>query len=83
MDCGTMREKYFLQFHPMRHGILAFCQCLLWLLIQYKPEVKAYWKGLIFAGVSAFIGEPFFTWLGFYIAKNWNTLYSFPIYFFI
>jgi hypothetical protein len=53
------------------------------LLIQYKPKVKAYWKGLIFAGVSAFIGEPFFTWLGFYIAKNWDTLYSFPIYFFI
>ncbi|WP_170972075.1 CBO0543 family protein [Bacillus yapensis] len=50
-------------------------------LIQYKPDMKAYWKGLFFASVGSFIGEPLFKWLGFYVAIHWNKFYSFPIYF--
>ncbi|WP_420819551.1 CBO0543 family protein [Paenibacillus pinistramenti] len=52
-------------------------------LIQYKPEVSPIIKGLIFAGVSTFIGEPIFLWLGFYVLKKWSIFYSFPIYFLI
>lgn len=49
-------------------------------LIQLKPRMSPLLKGLIFAGLSTFIGEPFFLWLGLYILKDWNILYSFPIY---
>ncbi|WP_449622413.1 CBO0543 family protein [Robertmurraya sp. Marseille-Q9965] len=50
-------------------------------IIQYKPKMKPYWKGLFFAGVGSFIGEPLFKWLGFYVAVHWNKFCSFPIYF--
>jgi ABC-type phosphate/phosphonate transport system permease subunit len=52
-------------------------------LIQFKPNIKAYWKGLFFAVTGTFLGEPLFMWLGFYVAENWSKVYSFPIYFFI
>jgi hypothetical protein len=51
------------------------------LLIQSKPKMPSILKGLIFGGIGAFIGEPFFKWLGFYVETDWNTFYSFPIYF--
>ncbi|WP_420871936.1 CBO0543 family protein [Cohnella rhizosphaerae] len=53
------------------------------LLIEYKPHFSPLVKAMIFAGVSAFIGEPVFLWLGFYVMVNWNILISFPIYFLI
>ncbi|MDG0792348.1 hypothetical protein OMP38_16840 [Cohnella ginsengisoli] len=53
------------------------------LLIQYKPHFSPLIKALVFAAVSAFIGEPVFLWLGFYVIVKWNILYSLPIYFFI
>jgi hypothetical protein len=53
------------------------------LLLQYKGSVKAYWKGLVFAGTGAFLGELLFKWLGFYVAENWSSFYSFPIYYLI
>lgn len=49
-------------------------------LIQIKPKSSPILKGLIFATVSTFIGEPLFLWLGFYVIKDWHFLYSFPIY---
>ncbi|SMQ77775.1 hypothetical protein SAMN05444673_3063 [Bacillus sp. OV166] len=49
-------------------------------LIQYKPNTSPVLKALIFAGVSAFIGEPLFLWLGFYVLIKWSLFYSFPIY---
>ncbi|HLO12897.1 MAG TPA: CBO0543 family protein [Pseudoneobacillus sp.] len=52
-------------------------------LIQIKPSLSPYIKGLLFAVVSAFVGEPIFLWLGFYVMDGWHTYYSFPIYFFI
>ena len=50
-------------------------------LLEFKPEASVYWKAAIFAGVSSFVGEPLFLWLGFYIALYWNLLLSVPIYF--
>lgn len=53
------------------------------LLLQYKPASSPFLKALIFAGVSSFIGEPLFQWIGIYVMTNWKIYYSFPIYFFI
>jgi hypothetical protein len=52
-------------------------------LIQFKPSIPPLIKGLFFAGFSAFVGEPLFLWLGFYVMNDWHTYYSFPIYFVI
>jgi len=49
-------------------------------LIEIKPKSSPFLKGLIFASVSTFIGEPLFLWLGFYVIEDWNIQYSFPIY---
>lgn len=48
-------------------------------LIQVIPSVSPFIKALFFAGVSAFIGEPLFLWLGFYVMEGWHIYYSFPI----
>ena len=52
-------------------------------LIQNKPSLSPILKGLFFAVVSKFVGEPLFLWLGFYVMKHWHIYYSFPIYFII
>lgn len=49
-------------------------------LIQIKPNFSPFIKSIIFAGISAFIGEPLFIWLGFYKMTGWHLYYSFPIY---
>ncbi|MGC5328432.1 CBO0543 family protein [Brevibacillus sp. SYSU BS000544] len=48
--------------------------------LQIKPEYSYIKKAFLFAGISAFIGEPIFIWLGFYVNLRWNVFYSFPIY---
>ncbi|WP_338473025.1 CBO0543 family protein [Niallia sp. XMNu-256] len=48
-------------------------------LIQMKPHSIPYIKALIFAGGSAFVGEPTFKWLKTYDPENWKYIYSFPI----
>lgn len=50
------------------------------LLIQAKPRWSPLLKGLIFASLCAFVGEPIFMWLGFYVTIHWEIWYSFPIY---
>jgi len=52
-------------------------------MIQFKPNSNRYIKALIFAGGSAFIGEPIFTWLKTYNPEHWKFIYSFPILFVI
>jgi hypothetical protein len=52
-------------------------------LMQWKPHFSPIMKGLIFAGVNAFIGEPLFLWLGMYVKLHWSIWYSAPIYFVI
>lgn len=49
------------------------------ILLQYRPEMNTFIKACIFAGVSAFIGEPLFGWLGFYENLHWEYYYSIPI----
>jgi len=49
-------------------------------LIQIKSESNPYIKALIFATISAFIGEPVAAWIKLYDPANWKYLYSFPIY---
>ena len=56
---------------------------LIMTLIQIKPTLSPFVKALFFAVLSAFIGEPLFLWLGFYVIKKWSIFYSFPIYFVI
>ncbi|MDP4093974.1 MAG: CBO0543 family protein [Bacillota bacterium] len=47
--------------------------------IQYKPNIKALYKAIIFSGISSFIAEPIFVLLGTYNPKHWKYIYSFPI----
>jgi hypothetical protein len=49
-------------------------------LIQVKPSLSPIIKGLFFASVSCFIGEPLFLWFGLYVMEKWHIYYSFPIY---
>ncbi|MFS0671630.1 CBO0543 family protein [Ornithinibacillus sp. 179-J 7C1 HS] len=48
--------------------------------LQYKPDANPFLKAIIFAGMTAFIGEPLFKWLGLYATDHWKAIYSFPIY---
>jgi hypothetical protein len=50
------------------------------LFLQFKPAIKAWKKALAFAGISAFIGEPLFQWVGLYVPVKWNGFYSYLIY---
>lgn len=47
---------------------------------QYKPTVSPFLKALLFAGFSAFVWEPFFSWLRIYEPMHWRHIYSFPIF---
>ncbi|KQU19185.1 hypothetical protein ASG65_24645 [Bacillus sp. Leaf13] len=49
-------------------------------LLQFQPQVHLFWKALFLAGGSAFVGEPFFNWIGFFEPLKWSPLFSFPIY---
>ncbi|MBD1378915.1 CBO0543 family protein [Metabacillus arenae] len=49
-------------------------------LVQIKPNISPVLKAIFYSVISAFIGEPFFEWLGFYKLIRWNHFYSFPIY---
>ncbi|KIL42350.1 hypothetical protein SD70_01515 [Gordoniibacillus kamchatkensis] len=48
--------------------------------LQIKPRANPWLKGAIFASVSAFVGEPFFQWIGVYRLVHWRPVYSLPIY---
>jgi hypothetical protein len=51
--------------------------------LQIKPQISPIIKGLIFAGMTAFLAEPFFLWLGYYKYPGWNSIFSFPFFFVI
>ncbi len=53
------------------------------LLIQFKPEIKAFYKALIFSFCCTYIFEPIFEALGMYHRLRWKHWYSFIIYIFI
>lgn len=45
-------------------------------LIQTKPHIAGWKKGIFYGLVTAFIGEPIFVWLGFYVMTGWHYIYS-------
>jgi len=50
------------------------------LSLQFNPKLNIYIKAVIFALICAFIGEPFFVWIGMYHLVNWKYWYSFIVY---
>jgi hypothetical protein len=50
------------------------------ILLQFKPKIKAYIKGIVFSFLCSFIFEPLFSFLGMYHITNWKYWYSFIIY---
>ncbi|GGB41904.1 hypothetical protein GCM10011409_19310 [Lentibacillus populi] len=48
--------------------------------LQIKPRANSLLKGLIFAGIGAFIGMNFFAMIDFYDPKGWPMIYDFFIY---
>lgn len=53
---------------------------IIMMLIQFKPRVTPFIKAIIFAGLSAFVGEPFFKWIRTYDPEQWEYIYSFPFF---
>lgn len=49
-------------------------------LIQTKPHIKPWKKGIFYGLLTSFIGEPIFAWAGFYVLTGWKYYYSVPIY---
>ncbi len=49
-------------------------------MIEFKPKWSPWLKGVIYAVLAAFIGEPIAMALDLYIPVHWSNLYSFPIY---
>jgi hypothetical protein len=47
-------------------------------LIQTKPHIAAWKKGLFFGALTAFVGEPIFTWAGYYVLTGWHIFTRFP-----
>lgn len=53
---------------------------IIMLLLQTKPKINAYIKAISFAFCTAFILEPFYSWIGLYQPITWKYWYSFIIY---
>ncbi|GGJ81675.1 hypothetical protein GCM10007063_00110 [Lentibacillus kapialis] len=49
-------------------------------LIQTKPHIASWKKGIFYGLLTAFVGEPIFVWLGYYVMTGWTYVYSIPIY---
>lgn len=49
-------------------------------MLQIKPEISAFIKAILFASLTAFIIEPFYSWIGLYQPVHWKYWYSFIIY---
>ncbi|WP_209121281.1 CBO0543 family protein [Alkalihalobacillus sp. BA299] len=50
-------------------------------LIEWKPKINPFIKGLFFSGITSFVFEPLFIWMGLYQPVRWNHYYSFLIFF--
>ncbi|WP_077211979.1 CBO0543 family protein [Bacillus dakarensis] len=49
-------------------------------LIQTKPHIAPWKKGLFFGTLTSFAGEPIFVWAGYYVLTGWHYICSLPIY---
>lgn len=50
------------------------------LLLQYKPNLNPLIKAIFIAGMTAFVGEPIFKWIGLYDPRGWKYIYSALVY---
>ncbi|MEQ6376145.1 CBO0543 family protein [Bacillaceae bacterium S4-13-56] len=48
--------------------------------IQAFPKWSSLKKGMVYAAIVSFVGEPVFIWIDLYNQKMWNSFYSFPFY---
>ncbi|WP_052144911.1 CBO0543 family protein [Halalkalibacter okhensis] len=51
--------------------------------LQIKPKTSPTLKAILFALLTSYVAEPFFTWLGIYEPKSWRYSYSVPLQMFI
>lgn len=49
-------------------------------VLQYKPQINPFIKAIFISGITSYVGEPFFKWIGIYDPKEWKYTYSFLIY---
>ncbi|WML56476.1 CBO0543 family protein [Neobacillus sp. PS2-9] len=49
-------------------------------LIQFFHNRNPWFIGIVFGILTAFVGEPFFKWLGIYEPTNWKFGFSIPLY---
>lgn len=49
-------------------------------LIQTKPHIASWKKGIFHGLLTAFVGEPIFVWTGYYVMTGWGYVYSVPVY---
>ena|SRR5579875_1835654 len=69
---------------PTMPAYVPFDMCLfpvlVMLMIQWRPGISAWIKSVAFGIISAFIAEPLFSYIGFYVPVRWRYICSFPIY---
>lgn len=74
---------YPVKLVPTVPAYFLFDMCLfpvvIMFFIQFRPKWNPFMKACIFAGIAAFLGEPFFIWLKVYVPLHWKPIYSFPI----
>ncbi len=47
--------------------------------LQIKPRISPWLKAIVLSGISSFMAEPLFVYIGLYNPKHWKFIYSFPI----
>jgi hypothetical protein len=76
--------RYYNKLIPLMPDYIAWDFALMpvtiMFFLQIKPKISPIIKGLIFAGLTAFIAEPLFLWLGYYAYPGWKPLWSFPFF---
>lgn len=75
--------EYRYEVFPLTHNYFPWDLFLLpisiMIILQIKPNMNPFIKGIIYAGFSSFIGLPLLTWLDIYKPIKWEYIYSFPI----
>ncbi|WP_251554258.1 CBO0543 family protein [Neobacillus muris] len=79
--------RYYNKLIPLIPDYLAWDFALMpvtiMFFLQIKPQISPLMKGVLFAGLTAFIAEPIFLWLGYFKYPGWNSVFSFPFFFII
>ncbi|WP_343270632.1 CBO0543 family protein [Lentibacillus songyuanensis] len=76
---------YAVKILPTFPAFVPFHFCLLpvviMFLIQTKPHIAPWKKGVVFSLLTSYVGEPIFVWAGIYVMTGWHYIYSLPLYF--